>query len=956
MAESSSVAASALQLEKPSVLRFVRNISSLLSDTATLHLFEHRNGMYSIHGPSDVSLAGRLSADDFRSVCELPAAPPAVQKPLETLYFGFRIARDLVAAALFSAGKKVEVRFVGPDGRTSVKLQGSPGNPDELEDVFLDSFNAHGTSNLAQGVDKTMLDDGAVIAVRVSTERGMTVVGISAWDAARRTLSIGQLYEDDMFSNLEGIIVATSAKEAIFCESDFSTFDKTKLVDVIEKCGVAMTMLKKPKFKSDDLSVDLERLAGSHVAITKYLDKKAAISATASLIGYLHLMSDPALEGVVKLKELGSKSYMQLDNAAVRALNILPFPGDGGRKGSLFGLLNRTKTSMGSRLLRRWISQPLQDIDEINSRLDVTAAFIEGPECCSGVRETHLKMMPDLNHLCRRFTKNGGAKATLQDVVRLYQCSIRLPFLCEILEDSENEKILAERYSVPLRKLVRELSNFEALVETTIDINRIDNGEFVVNPSVDPELQTLREQQDSILVDINNEHKKVSRAISGLKNDSLKLERKDNLGYIFRLTRKEEKLIRGKSQYTVLDTRKDGVRFQSRALRRLSQAYETIANEYNGKEYEMRAKVLEVVGTYVEVFLDVAAVLAEVDVVSSFAVAAVEARSAYCRPTLKPAGSGLVLKQARHPIVEENMDDGAEFIANDIDLTRKSEGSEKEERGGGLLIVTGPNMGGKSTYIRSAGVLTLMAHIGCFVPAEEATIPITDRVFARVGAADNPNRAISTFMSEMLETAAILKSATENSLVIIDELGRGTGTTDGYGLAYAISWHIAQKMRSACMFATHFFELTTLSEDTSSVGNVHVSAVTDPNTNKLTFLYEVQRGACDQSFGVHVAEMARFPPSVVAGAKRKADELEGIGGAGKRLKMSNISEGDKKTGMKLIEDFLSKVKKLPLDTEENRNSSLAQARTWRKRVVAEENPYVMALLQNRSEYAPGLSN
>ncbi|CDF35131.1 unnamed protein product [Chondrus crispus] len=791
-----------------------------------------------------------------------------------------------------------------------------------------------------------MLDDGAVIAVKVSTERSMTVVGISAWDAARRTLCIGELYEDDMFSNLEGIIVATNAKEAIFCESDFSAFDKTKLVDVIEKCGVAMTMVKKQKFKSDDLPVDLERLAGSHVAITKYLDKKAGISATASLIGYLHLMADPSLEGIIKLQELGSTNYMQLDNAAVRALNILPFPGDGGKKGSLFGLLNRTKTSMGSRLLRRWISQPLQDIDEINSRLDVTAAFIAGAECCRGVRETHLKMMPDLNHLCKRFTKHQGAKANLQDVVRLYQCSIRLPFLCELLEDAENEKILGERYSVPLRKLVRELVNFEALVETTIDIDRIDNGEFVVNPSVDPELQTLRQQQDSILVDINDEHRKVAHAISGLKNDALKLERKDNLGYIFRLTRKEEKLIRGKSQYNVLETRKDGVRFQSRTLRRLSQAYESIATEYDGREFEMRTKVLEVVGTYVEVFLDVAAVLAEVDVASSFATAAVEARSAYCRPTLKLAGSGLVLKQARHPIVEENMDDGAEFIANDIDLTRIPDNAESDKEGGGLLIVTGPNMGGKSTYIRSAGVLTLMAHIGCFVPAEHAEVPITDRIFARVGAADNPNRAISTFMSEMLETAAILKSATHNSLVIIDELGRGTGTTDGYGLAYAISWHIAQKIRSACMFATHFFELTALSEDSPCVGNVHVSAVTDPNTNKLTFLYEVQRGACDQSFGVHVAEMARFPPKVVAEAKRKADELEGIGTAGKRVKMSNISDGDKKVGLGMVEEFLEKVKKLPLDTEEHKKSSLAQARDWRKRIVAEKNPYVMALLES----------
>lgn len=947
MAEVSNATAIALQLDSTStLLRFIRSVTSEISDASTLRLYEHRNGQYSIHGEADVGLSIRLGVEDLHSVSELPTVPSVWEHPLETVLFSFRIARNLASAALFSAGKKVEIYYVVADGRASLKLQGSPGNLGDLEDEFLDPSVNAGRLGASTVGNRDVLDDGAVLAVRIVNEKSILLMGVCAWDAAKRTLHMSQIYEDDVFSNLESVIVSTNAKEAIFCEADMSLFDQTKLVDVIEKCGVAMTLEKRPKFNPANVPVDLERLVGSKLEIAKFLDKKTAISAVAALIEYLNLMGDPNLEGKVKAVELGTTSFMQLDNAAMRALNVLPFPGDGGKKGSLFGLLNRTKSSMGSRLLRRWLSQPLQDIDEINMRLDLTAALIESAECCRSIREDHLAKIPDINFLCKRFTKKKSAKSSIQNLVRLYQCAIRLPFLCEQIESSDNDKVLPDRYSAPLRKLASELTNFEALVETTIDLDQIENREYVMSPEIDPELKVLRRQQDEIIAEINDEYNSVSATIPGLKAETLKLERKDNLGYIFRLTRKEEKRIRGKSEYVILDTRKDGVRFQSRALRRLSERYESVATDYNEKESEMRAKTLDVASTYLEVFLDVAALLAEVDVLCSFAAVAVEARSAYSRPVLKPTGTGLVLKQARHPIVEENMNDGAEFIANDLDLTRSNVDGAEADPGGSLLLVTGPNMGGKSTYIRSAGLLTLMAHVGCFVPAEEASVPITDRIFARVGAGDNQHRAISTFMSEMLETAAILRSATPKSLVIIDELGRGTGTTDGYGLAHSISKHIVTELRSACLFATHFFELTALSENVASVRNAHVSAVTDPRSNKLTFLYEVRPGACDQSFGVHVAEMARFPASVVNVAKRKAAELEHCGVSTKKLKASKVSEEEEVAGRKLVNDFLNKIRKLPLNTEAEQKTSIDEAQGMRQRVLAEKNSYIAAILDS----------
>lgn len=918
--------AAALNLQSPaSVQRFSKAINPYISSSSTLHLFEHRNNRYSVHDLLHTGLATRLLPNDCHTCLDLPCKPP-----LPTLHFDLRATRTLVSQALQS-GLKIRIWAVAPDARILSRMEASPTNVTAVE---------HWLGDLAV----TTLDHATVLSVRFSSHSTQRLMGVCSWDHTRSHLSAVEVLEATSFTSLETIIVATNAKEILLCQSDLSPFEMDKLTSIIENCAVAITLLNKKAFDPAHVPTDLEKLVGSKHTINAFLDTPVLVSAIAAIIHYAALLEDCTWEGRLTISQLTTSAYMHLDNAAIRALNILPYSGHGGQMPSLFSLLKKTKSAMGSRLLRKWLSQPLQDIDAINERLDIVDAFLMNERRRTSISNDHVNKLPDLNLLCSRFIKKGGANASLQDVVRLYQCAIRLPFLCDDIDSEEDSAVLKKRFSLPLRKLISELANFEALVESTIDLDQIDNGEFVVNPAVHPDLQQMRDQQNSVLADIDAEYKHAEAAISGLKGDALKLERKDNLGYIFRLTRKEEKLIRGKSKFIVLETRKDGVRFQTRGLKRLSSAYQEIAEQYREKEGEMRIKTLEVAATYIEVFLDVSSIISQLDVLCAFATVAAEGRGGYCRPEIKPAGNSLVLKQARHPIVEENMIDASVFVANDLDLSHQTGSDGKDDGVSSLLLVTGPNMGGKSTFIRCAGVLTLMAHVGCYVPASSACVPITDRIFARVGAGDNQHRAISTFMSEMLETAAILKSATCRSLVIIDELGRGTGTTDGYGLAYAISKHIATNIKCACLFATHFYELTALENDVPSVRNVHVSAFTEPANNNLTFLYEVQPGACDQSFGVNVAEMAHFPGSVVEAAKRKAAELEGFTAPSKRTKLSLTSDEDREAGQKLVNDFLQEVRKLPIATEDEARASMVIAREMRNKVLNRNNPYIAALL------------
>jgi len=466
--------------------------------------------------------------------------------------------------------------------------------------------------------------------------------------------------------------------------------------------------------------------------------------------------------------------------------------------------------------------------------------------------------------------------------------------------DEKYREPLDEAYTTKLQEYSDSLAKLAEMVETTVDLEALDNHEFIIKPEFDDGLRTIRKKLDKLKGEIYNEHKLASRDLSQEMDKKLFIENHKVHGWCMRLTRTEASCIRNNSKYKECSTQKNGVYFTTSKLESIRREFDQLSQSYNRTQSSLVNEVVSVAASYCPVIEQLAGVLAHLDVIVSFAHCSVHAPTSYVRPKMHPRGQGnTILKEARHPCME--MQDDIQFITNDVTLRRGT--SE-------FLIITGPNMGGKSTYIRQIGVIALMAQIGCFVPCSEAELTIFDCILARVGASDSQLKGVSTFMAEMLETANILKSATSESLIIIDELGRGTSTYDGFGLAWAISEHIVKEIGCFSMFATHFHELTALVDSYPQVQNLHVVAHIDDNgkaKREVTLLYKVEDGVCDQSFGIHVAELVRFPEKVVNMAKRKADELEDFSSKheGTQVKYDKV---DVEEGSALLKDVLVKWK------------------------------------------------
>ena len=796
---------------------------------------------------------------------------------LSSVTMTITVYRNFLREALFRLGKRIEVWETTGRLQWKVTKQASPGNLQDVED------------ELGGQVDSAPIILAVKVTAKASEARN---VGVCFADASVRELGVSEFLDNDLYSNFESLLIQLGVKECLL-QGDPQRKDAelAKLRSIAEACGAAVSERAGGDFGTKDIEQDLTRLLRDEksAGTLPQTDLKLAMSSAAALIKYLGVLADSSNFGQYQLYQHDLSQYMKLDASALKALNLMPGPRDGSKNMSLFGLLNHCKTPVGSRLLAQWLKQPLMSLEDIERRQQLVEAFASDTELRQTMQEEHLRSIPDLYRLAKRFQRK---LANLEDVVRAYQVSIRIPGFIGTLEgvmDEQYKDPLDAEYTNKLVELSSSLAKLQEMVETTVDLDALDNHEFIIKPEFDDSLRIIRKKLDKLKYNMDVEHRRVSKDLNQDPEKKLFLENHRVHGWCFRLTRTEAGCIRNKKDYQECSTQKNGVYFTTSAMTSMRREHDQLSENYNRTQRGLVNEVVSVAASYCPVFEKLAGVLSHLDVIVSFAHVSVHAPSSYVRPKLHPRGEGNTqLKEARHPCME--MQDDIQFITNDVSLVR----GESE-----FLIITGPNMGGKSTYIRQIGVIALLAQIGCFVPCAEAELTLFDSILARVGASDSQLKGVSTFMAEMLETANILKSATADSLIIIDELGRGTSTYDGFGLAWAISEHIVREIRCFALFATHFHELTALVDEYPQVRNLHVVAhiedgpppVPAPQTNgtvaetttastaphskrEVTLLYKVSPGVCDQSFGIHVAELVRFPQKVVNMAKRKADELE----------------------------------------------------------------------------------
>nr|POE93482.1 dna mismatch repair protein msh-2 [Quercus suber] len=852
---------------------FIKTYHQLEHDKkdGTIRIFD-RGDWLSAHG-EDAELIARVQYKTTSVLKTLGRNPG-----LPSVTMTWTAYKSFLREAIFRLNKRVEILTSAGRGQWKVAKQASPGNLTDIED------------DLGGHIESAPI----ILAVKFSAKATETRhVGVCFADASVRELGVSEFADNDIYSNFESLLIQLGVKECLI------QFDGTKkdpelhkLRSIADNCGCAVSERPAADFGNRDIEQDLARILRDERAagVLPQTDLKLAMSAAAALIKYLGVMSDPTNFGQYQLYQHDLAQYMKLDSSALKALNLMPGPKDGSKTMNLYGLLNHCKTPVGSRLLAQWLKQPLMSLEEIEKRQHLVEAFVNDTELRQTLQEEHLRAIPDLYRLAKKFQRK---KANLEDVVRAYQVAIRLPNFIGTFEgvmDESYKDVLDAQYTDKIRSHSDSLGKLQEMVETTVDLEALDNHEFIIKSEFDDGLRIIRKKLDKIRYQMDQEHRDVGEDLNQDTEKKLFLENHKVHGWCFRLTRNEAGAIRNKKRYQECSTQKNGVFFTTQKLKEMRMEFDQLSDNYNRTQSGLVNEVISVAASYCPVIEALAGVLAHLDVIVSFAHVSVHAPTAYVRPKIHPRGTGsTILTEARHPCME--MQDDISFITNDVSLVR----GESE-----FLIITGPNMGGKSTYIRQIGVIALMAQIGCWVPCTTAELTLFDCILARVGASDSQLKGVSTFMAEMLETANILKTATRESLVIIDELGRGTSTYDGFGLAWAISEHIIREIGACAMFATHFHELTALVDTYPQVQNLHVVAhigdggeeaqqpqdaimantptLAASRRREVTLLYKVVPGISDQSFGIHVAELVRFPRKVVAMAKRKADELEDFSG------------------------------------------------------------------------------
>jgi DNA mismatch repair protein MutS len=568
--------------------------------------------------------------------------------------------------------------------------------------------------------------------------------------------------------------------------------------------------------------------------------------AAGGLAGYLSTLQRTGAFELKPLETYQLKNYMVLDEIAVSDLELLKTISSGEKRGALLGLMDRTATAMGARLLKRWIAYPLVDRDDIERRLDAVEELMRDSVLRGRLRE----LMKGLHDMERLATRVSTRQATPRELQLLALSANRLNELKELLSPCRAYELT--RLAALFRPAPQALAEAARFMREQAPATTKEGGIFVpeYNGRLAELVQFTRGGKEWLL-----DYEVRLREQSTIS--SLKVRYNKVFGYYIEVTRPNLHLV--PQSFIRKQTIAGGERFFTQELKEHEEKVLHAQEAMFALEEELFGALLDRVAAHRGEIMAAAAGIATLDVLLAFASLAQE--QGYCRPRLD-FGDVIELKENRHPVVEKMMPAG-KFVPNDVLLD-----AEKQQ----LLIITGPNMAGKSTVMRQVALTVIMAQMGSFVPAREATIGIVDRVFTRVGATDSLARGLSTFMVEMTEAAEIMKKATRRSLVILDEIGRGTSTYDGLSIAWAVAEYLHDFLRAKAMFATHYHELTQLSQYKKRVRNLNI-AVKEFN-DEILFLHRLVEGATNRSYGVQVARLAGVPRPVIDRAKEIRASLE----------------------------------------------------------------------------------
>ena len=732
-----------------------------------------------------------------------------------------------------------------------------------------------------------LIEKGYKVAICEQLEDPKTAKGIVKRDVIR-VVTPGTILEDTLLEEKKNNFVMSILKKGIFfglavCDISTGEFYATqiketnnfeRLLDEIARYNPAEIVVNQMMYESSEeigkikerfdtyisnfddkyYSEKKEKIQEKYIILddknnkTDLEDKYFVIAAINGLIEYINQTQKIEIESIKNIKIYNITKYMALDITARRNLELIERMKDKSKKGTLLWVLDKTNTSMGGRQLRRWLNDPLIDINEINGRLEAVKELKENMILKGEIIDS-LKKVYDIERLIGKIAY-GNANA--RDMLSLKNSVKQLPNIKHILKNTKSPML------VNLYENLDELTDVYKLIEDAITEEppiTIKDGN-IIKKGYNEEVDTLKSastEGKTWLIQLESDE----REKTGIKN--LKIGFNKVFGYFIEVTKSYLNLV--PDRFIRKQTLTNCERFITEELKELEDKILGSEEKLIDLEYKIFLQVREKLSKEILRIQKTANIISILDVLTSFAIVAEDLD--YVMPIVDNGGI-IDIKDGRHPVVEKMLPRGS-FIANDTYM-------DKDEHR--LSIITGPNMAGKSTYMRQVAIITLMAQVGSFVPASYAKIGVVDKIFTRVGASDDLSMGQSTFMVEMMEVANILKEATSNSLIILDEIGRGTSTYDGVSIAWAVATHIADKEKCGAktLFATHYHELTELEEKIEGIKNYSV-AVKEKGEDVI-FLRKIVEGGTDQSYGIHVAKLAGVPQAVVKNANQILKTLE----------------------------------------------------------------------------------